>query len=112
MLHDRLQPDLELVLVGTAVGEQSAARGHYYAGRGNSFWAFLEEAGLTPTRLDPSEDAQLLRYGTGLTDLVKSVWQSHDRGLPYDIPAFDAKVERYRPRIVAFTSKEAGLVYA
>jgi TDG/mug DNA glycosylase family protein len=105
MLPDHLQLGLRLVLVGTAVGEQSAARGHYYAGRGNMFWAFLEDAGLTPTLLNPIEDVQLLRHGIGLTDLVKSMAQSHDRGLPYDFPAFNSKIELYRPRLVAFTSK-------
>jgi TDG/mug DNA glycosylase family protein len=112
VLPDLVLEDLKLVLVGTAVGAQSAARGHYYAGRGNSFWVFLEAAGLTPERLEPQQDAELLRYGIGLTDLVKSMAQSHDRGLPYDVPAFHNKIEHYRPRIVAFTSKEAGKVYA
>lgn len=74
-LPDLLQPDLDLVLVGTAVGERSAAR-DYYAGRGSTLWAYLEEAGLTPTRLEPHDDAELLRYGIGLTDLVKR-WHSH-----------------------------------
>ena len=95
------------MLVGTAVGEKSAARGHYYAGPGNDFWAFLYEAGLTPTRLTPNDDASLPRYGIGLTDLVKSIAQSHDRGLPYDVPAFIAKIATYQPGIVAFTSKAA-----
>jgi Uracil DNA glycosylase superfamily len=98
MLPDYLQPDLRLVLVGTAVGVKSAARGHYYAGPGNDFWAFLYEAGLTPTRLTPNDDASLPRYGIGLTDLVKSIAQSHDRGLPYDVPPSS---QRSRPTNLA-----------
>ena len=112
MLPDYLQPNLRFVLVGTAVGEKSAARGHYYAGPGNDFWRFLYEAGLTPTRLAPSDDATLPRYGIGLTDLVKSVAQSHDRGLPYDFPRFTGKIATYQPGVVAFTSKEAGKAFA
>jgi TDG/mug DNA glycosylase family protein len=112
MLPDYLQPDLRMVLVGTAVGEKSAARGHHYAGPGNDFWAFLYEAGLTPTRLTPNDDASLPRYGIGLTDLVKSIAQSHDRGLPYDVPAFIAKIATYQPGVVAFTSKAAGKAFA
>lgn len=73
MLPDHLEPDLSLVLVGTVVGEQSATRGHYYAGHGNSSWKFLHEAALTPTRLEPLDDATLPRYGIGLTDLAKSI---------------------------------------
>jgi TDG/mug DNA glycosylase family protein len=112
MLPDYLEPDLRLVLVGTVVGEQSATRGHYYAGHGNSFWKFLHAAALTSTRLGPLDDATLPRYRIGLTDLVKSVAQSHDRDLPYDFPAFTHKIEHYQPRVVAFTSKEAGKAYA
>jgi TDG/mug DNA glycosylase family protein len=112
MLPDYLEPGLKVILVGTAVGEQSATRGHYYAGRGNSFWVFLHEAALTPTRFDPLDDATLPQYGIGLTDLVKSMAQSHDRGLPYDFLAFTTRIEHYQPRVVAFTSKEAGKVYA
>lgn len=112
MLPDYLQPDLRLVLVGTAVGEKSAARGHYYAWPGNDFWAYLYETGLTPTRLTPNDDASLPRYGIGLTDLVKSIAQSHDRGLPYDVPAFIAKIATYQPGVVAFTSKAAGKAFA
>lgn len=112
MLPDYLERGLRLVFVGTAVGERSADKGHYYAGPGNSFWTFLYEAGLTPAKLDPSDDATLPRYGIGLTDLVKSIAQSHDRALPYDFPAFTWKIQDRQPGIVAFTSKEAARVYA
>jgi double-stranded uracil-DNA glycosylase len=112
MLPDYLASNLRLVLVGTAVGEKSAERGHYYAGPGNDFWAFLHEAGLTPTKLMPNDDGTLLRYGIGVTDLVKSIQQSHDRGLPYDLPAFVDKIATYRPGLVAFASREAGKAFA
>jgi len=62
------------VIVGTAVGEKSAARGHYYAGPGNEMWRFLhDEAGLTSVRLSPERDHELPRHGIGLTDLVKDL---------------------------------------
>jgi TDG/mug DNA glycosylase family protein len=114
MLPDYLVPGLRVVLVGTAVGEQSFARGHYYAGRGNSFWRLLCEAGLTASRLTPEDDATLPNFGIGLTDLVKSVAQSHDRGLTehYDVPGFETKIAKYQPSVVAFTSKEAATVVA
>jgi len=114
MLPDYLAPGLRVVLVGTAVGEQSFARGHYYAGRGNSFWRLLHETGFTPARLTPDDDATLPNFGIGLTDLVKSVAQSHDRGLTehYDVPGFTAKIAKYQPTVVAFTSREAGTAVA
>jgi len=43
VLPDYLAPGLKVVFCGTAVGEQSAARGHYFAGRGNDFWRLLDQ---------------------------------------------------------------------
>ena len=70
MLPDILAPGLRAVICGTAVGEESATRGHYYAGRNNDFWRLLHESGLTPRLLSPEEDATLPHYGIGLTDLT------------------------------------------
>lgn len=93
---------------GTAPGLISAARGHYYAGPGNAFWLLLHEAGFTPTRLAPDADATLPDLGIGLTDLVKTMAQSHDRGLPYDVEGLERRISAARPQWLAFTSKEAG----
>ncbi|WP_042214935.1 mismatch-specific DNA-glycosylase [Demequina mangrovi] len=108
VLPDHLAPGLRAVFCGTAPGLASAARGHYYAGPGNRFWDYLGEAGIVPVPLGPEDDARVLEHGIGLTDLVKTMAQSHDRGLPYDVPALAAKVAEHRPAWVAFTSKEAG----
>ncbi|WP_082104272.1 mismatch-specific DNA-glycosylase [Demequina soli] len=108
VLPDRLGPGLRAVFCGTAPGLISAARGHYYAGPGNRFWGYLHEAGIVPVRLHPEDDARVGEWRIGLTDLVKTLAQSHDRGLPYDVPALAAKVDAHRPAWVAFTSKEAG----
>jgi len=108
VLPDHLAPGLRAVFCGTAPGLASAARGHYYAGPGNRFWEYLAEAGIVGERLGPGDDARVTEHGIGLTDLVKTLAQSHDRGLPYDVPALAAKVAAHRPSWVAFTSKEAG----
>jgi double-stranded uracil-DNA glycosylase len=108
VLPDYLAPRLKVVFCGTAVGEQSAARGHYFAGRGNDFWRLLDETGLTPQLLTPEADSTLPSYGIGLTDLAKNVAQSHDRGLVYDVEGLTGKLAAYKPTWVAFTSKEAG----
>ena len=108
VLPDHLGPGLRAVFCGTAPGLVSAARGHYYAGPGNRFWALLFDAGIVPERLGPEDDARVGEFGIGLTDLVKTMAQSHDRGLPYDVPALAAKVAAHRPLWLAFTSKEAG----
>lgn len=112
MLPDYLAPGLRVVVVGTAAGECSAARGHYYAGPGNDFWAYLHQSGLTPRRLAPQEDASLPGLGIGLSDLVKTHAQSHDRGLVYDVPAFEDKIRSCAPCWVAFHGKTAATAYA
>jgi double-stranded uracil-DNA glycosylase len=109
VLPDLLQPGLALVFCGTAAGKRSAAERAYYAHPGNLFWRALFEAGLTPRLLMPAEFPQLPRYGIGLTDLAKR-HSGNDDELPrdaFDAPALFAKIERYAPRLLAFTSKNA-----
>jgi TDG/mug DNA glycosylase family protein len=108
VLPDILAPGLDVVFCGTAVGECSARRGHYYAGPGNSFWQLLHAAGFTAQPLGPPDDSSLPTRGLGLTDLVKEQAQSHDRGLSFDVPGVLAKVEGLQPTWVAFTGKVAG----
>ena len=72
-LPDYLQPDLRLVIVGFNPGSRSAEIGHYYAGRGNLFWPLLYESGLIPEPLTYADDARVLEFGIGLTDLVKTL---------------------------------------
>ncbi|OOG39303.1 mismatch-specific DNA-glycosylase [Rhodanobacter sp. C05] len=109
ILPDVLRPGLKLVFCGTAAGKRSAAERAYYAHPGNLFWRALFKAGLTPRQLAPSEFPQLLDYGIGLTDLAKR-HSGNDDELPrdaFDVPALIAKIERYAPRLLAFTSKNA-----
>lgn len=113
VLPDYLAPNLRAVFVGTAAGDRSAARGHYYAGPGNEFWPYLHEAGLTDELLGPDRDAEILRYGLGLTDVAKGRSARTDAQLlpsDYDVPRFVAKIERYKPAWVAFHGKTAARV--
>jgi G:T/U-mismatch repair DNA glycosylase len=73
-LPDLLRPGLRVVFVGFAASEESARRRRYYARGGNAFWRLLHLAGLTPVQLRPDEDARLLDYGLGATDLIKDAW--------------------------------------
>lgn len=109
VLPDILAPGLRVVFCGTAPGTRSALERAYYAHPGNYFWRTLFEVGLTPVRLAPPEYRRALEFGIGLTDVAK-----HHFGSDVDLPlaAFDAaalrrKLARHRPRIVAFTSKNA-----
>ena len=112
-LPDQLQPDLRLVFVGTAASTRSADLGHYYAHPGNRFWPTLFAVGLTPRRYEPREFASLLTLGIGFTDICKSgAGMDHQISVrPDDIAAFRAKMLRYRPRTIAFTSKKAASLF-
>ena len=112
LVPDLLAPGLRLVFCGTAPSRASAAAGAYYANPGNRFWLTLHEVGLTPTRFRPADYAVLLTLGIGLTDLCKS-HSGNDDELPaggLDPAGLAAKVQRYRPAVVAFTSKTAARV--
>jgi mismatch-specific thymine-DNA glycosylase len=108
-LPDYLCPGLKLVFVGINPGERSARVGHYYAGRGNQFWNFLFESGLTPVHLKPEEAHRVLEFGIGLTDLVKR-WSNSISDLNKDdfqqgVPALKTKLLRASPEAIAFNGK-------
>lgn len=110
MLPDLLPPRPRVIFCGTAAGHVSAARGHYYAGPGNRFWAMLAETGLTPRLLRPDEDALMPGLGYGMTDLAKEA-----AGMDHEIPEaayapsrIDRIVTGLSPRAIAFTSLAAG----
>lgn len=112
-LPDQLLPNLRLVFVGTAASTRSAELGHYYAHPGNRFWRAIHEAGITPRRYQPSEFAALIEFGIGFTDLSKSgAGMDHQIATAsIDVPGFRAKIEKYRPRTIAFTSKKAASLF-
>src|SRR6476619_56479 len=69
-LRDVIAPGLHLLFCGINPSLPSAARGHHFARPGNRFWPAIHLAGLTPRRLTPDEDRELLRYGLGVTNVV------------------------------------------
>jgi len=109
ILPDTLGADLKVVFCGTVVGNESAVRGHYYSKSGNSFWELLHQAGFTPRQLRPDEDGTLPGFGIGVTDLVKEVAQSHDRGLDFaNASSVAGHIEQFAPTWIPFNSKTAG----
>lgn len=65
-----LAPGLDALFVGINPGLLSARVGHNFANPGNGFWRLMHESGLLPRRLSPSEEAELVTHGLGLTNLV------------------------------------------
>jgi TDG/mug DNA glycosylase family protein len=108
-LPDYLQPNLRVVFVGFNPSQRAAALGHYYAGRGNLFWPLLHETGLLPEPLTYAEDARVLEFGIGLTDLVKRPTRSTADLSFTEVRAGAAQLQpklmAYAPRVVCFNGK-------
>jgi TDG/mug DNA glycosylase family protein len=109
LVPDLLAPGLDLVFCGTAPSPASFKARAYYANPGNAFWATLHAVGLTPERLAPQRYPELLALGIGLTDLNKTEYGSDHELSPQamDAASLHAKLRRFRPAAVAFTSKNA-----
>jgi TDG/mug DNA glycosylase family protein len=104
-LPDLLAPGLDVLFCGINPSLTSAARGHHFARPGNRFWPALHLAGLTPRRLAPEEDRELLRYGLGVTNLVDRPTRTAAELSPAELregaAALAELVTRYRPRVLA-----------
>ncbi len=104
-LPDIVAPDLDVLFCGINPSLLSASRGHHFARPGNRFWPALHLGGLTPRRLAPEEDRELLRYRLGVTNLVdrptRTAAQLGSPELREGAAALARLVARYRPRVVA-----------
>lgn len=100
---------LNIIFCGTAVGNKSFEKGHYYAHHSNKFWSILYKSKLTPIQLNPSDYKKVLKYGIGLTDLVKEE-KGNDSDLNkehYDINRLNNIIHKYQPKWLCFNGKEA-----
>jgi TDG/mug DNA glycosylase family protein len=59
-----------VLFAGINPGLYSAATGWHFARPGNRFWPALHASGFTPRLLEPSEQAELTRYGLGITNIA------------------------------------------
>jgi TDG/mug DNA glycosylase family protein len=105
-LPDYLAPGLKLIFIGINPGDYSAQVGHYYARPGNLFWWALSNSGLVPKPMGPENDAELLNFGIGLTDVVKRPTHSSgelrqdefDGGVKRTV----STIEQYAPKVACF----------
>lgn len=109
-LPDYLRPGLDVVFVGANPGLISARQGHYYANPRNPFWSLLHKAGFLPEPLGPREDARVLEFGIGLTDLVKRPTSGIAKLSREEKKAgairLKKKLNFCRPLVVCFNGKE------
>ena len=114
-LPDYLKPGLDIVLIGLNPSTRSVEAGHYFANPRNRFWAALSASDIIGRPVGPNDDASLLRYGIGLTDVVKRP-TSQASGLSAadyrrDAPLLREKLVRHAPRIACFHGLTAYRAY-
>ena len=96
-LDDLIRPGLHLVFVGFNPSQVAWDRGHYYANPVNRFYLLLHESGLTPRRLRPEEDRELMEMGIGAVDLLPG--KPSPRAGDYPPHEFRAGVDPLREKI-------------
>lgn len=67
---DVIAEDLDVLFVGINPGLWSGAVGHHFAHPSSRFWKALHASGFTPDLLSPFDEAELLGFGLGMTNLV------------------------------------------
>jgi double-stranded uracil-DNA glycosylase len=106
IIPDVAAQDLEILFVGINPGLWSGATGCHFARPGNRFWKAIHAAGLTPELLSPDRQAELPRYGLGITNLVARTTASAAELTADELHAgarlLVAKAEDLRPRKLAF----------
>ena len=104
-MPDVIAPGLDILFCGINPSLLSAARGHHFARPGNRFWPALHLAGLTPRRLTPDEDRELLEFGLGVTNVVarptRTAAELSAAELREGAVALAELVSAYRPRVLA-----------
>ena len=110
-ISDIIAAGLKVLFCGINPGMTAAATGHHFAGRSNRFWRVIHLAGFTPEELQPQEDHAILRYGCGVTSVVKRPTARADQLSPEEFIAaaaeFERKIARHAPHFVAFLGKAA-----
>jgi TDG/mug DNA glycosylase family protein len=102
---DLIAPGLEVLFCGINPGLYSAAVGHHFARPGNRFWPALYAGGFTQRLLSPFDEAELVRAGYGITNVVDRATAAADELSADELVSggrrLRAKLRRYRPRVFA-----------
>jgi len=98
-LEDRVGRGLRVLFVGINPGVRSAQTGHHFAGYSNRFWKLMFESGLVPEPITYRDDARLIEFGLGITNLIARPRPGIDDLSPGEY--VEKKIRRYRPEVVA-----------
>lgn len=108
---DLIGPGLRVLLVGINPSLWSGHAGYHFARPANRLWRTLHEAGFTSRTLHPSEYAELLALGVGITNLVSRATARGDEvtseELREGVSGVTQLAQRYQPRCVAFLGLSA-----
>ena len=100
-----------VLFTGINPGLYSAATGWHFARPGNRFWPALHASGFTPRRLSPAEQAELARYGLGITNIAPRATAQAAELTPAELREGAARlrtlVEARRPGVVAIAGVTA-----
>jgi TDG/mug DNA glycosylase family protein len=100
-----------VLFTGINPGLYSAATGWHFARPGNRFWPALHASGFTPRRLSPAEQAELARYGLGITNIAPRATAQAAELTPAELRAGAARlralVAARRPDVVAIAGVTA-----
>ncbi|MEM5786982.1 MAG: G/U mismatch-specific DNA glycosylase [Syntrophobacteraceae bacterium] len=104
-IEDVIAPGLRLLFCGINPGLYTAAVGHHFGRPGNRFWPALHRAGFTPRLLSPFDEAELLDYGYGITNLVNRATARADEVAAEELvrgrEILAGKVRRFKPCFIA-----------
>jgi len=110
-LPDIIAARLDVLFCGINPGMAAAAAGHHFVGRSNRFWQVIHRAGFTPEQISAEEDQTLLRYGCGITSVVRRPTAGADELSPEEFALaageFGSKIALHAPHFVAFLGKVA-----
>ncbi|MFF4083888.1 G/U mismatch-specific DNA glycosylase [Streptomyces sp. NPDC001777] len=114
--RDHTVPDvvaggLRVLFCGINPSLTTGATGHHFAHPGNRFWPVLHRSGFTPRQLKPAEQAELLRHGLGITNVVARATARADELSAEEFREggriLAAKVEQLRPQWLAIVGVTA-----
>jgi double-stranded uracil-DNA glycosylase len=108
-IRDHVMKGLKILFVGFNPSIRSSELRHHYANPNNRFWRIIYEAGLTPRKFEPTEDACLLELGYGFTNIVQRPTKAADEITKEEYKEgreiLKKKIEYYRPKVVCFVGK-------
>jgi G:T/U-mismatch repair DNA glycosylase len=101
--------------MGINPGLYSAYLGHHYCNANNHFWPCLYESGLIPKKLSFMEDAEVLNYGIGMSNIVPRTTRSASELSRKEIKEWSKvmieRMQELKPLIICFNGKGIYEIY-